>query len=199
MAYPETPKFGYPCVIQTDFKTIVSEFAGGNEQRRRLLRFPKRVVSLTYKNISQADRNIISNYFRTYYGAYGNSTGGLFYFFDQAQRAWQDEYVGRGDTGQVAFEIHSRLTSTDTIVMYIAGTSTGGAITATSTTGTEGATVVTLTTAPATGALITCDFTGYLRAKVRFAEDGFREEINLARSGTQARYNVVINLQEVQW
>jgi hypothetical protein len=43
--YPESPKFNYSYGLEETFKTIVSEFDGMNEQRRRLTRFPKRSVS----------------------------------------------------------------------------------------------------------------------------------------------------------
>ena len=199
--FPETPKFSYSYGLTKQFKTLINEMDGGNEVRRRLLRFPKRSVSLIYPELTKANRDILSDWFQTYYGAYGDSSGTLFYFFDQTLRHWTDEYVGVGTGAADTFDLHSKTTTAGaTLKIFLDGVlktvtthytiSTGS--------GSEGADQVVFVSAPGAGVLITSDFNGYLRIKARFADDGFQEVIEKF-SGANPLFKVQINLKEVQW
>ncbi len=174
-----------------------------NEQRRRLTRFPKRSPSLVYKNKRKSDYDTIHDWYRTYHGAYGDSSGALFYFFDQILRHWKDEYVGRGTGAALTLDLHSKTTTSGaTLVIYeddvvqtvdVDYTFVSGG-------GTEGADRITWIAGhyPATGALITSAFNGYLRIRARFADDGWHDEIPTF-SESDALFNFQIRLQEVQW
>ncbi len=202
-AYPSVPKFNYSYGLEQSFKTLISEFDGGNEQRRRLLRFPKRSVTLVYKNLLKASRDTIHDWYSDYYGAYGDSSGNLFYFFDQALRHWKDEYVGRGTGGALTLDLHSKTTTSGaTLVIYEAGVAQTVDVdyTFVSGGGTEGADRITWIVGhyPATGCLITSDFNGYLRVKARFAEDGWSEEIPTFSAGVPV-FNFQVKISEVQW
>jgi len=89
--YPAAPIPAYLYPTNTAFKTLVSDFDSGAETRRKLIRFPKRGYSLTYNNITLANRNILHAFYL--------NVGGMadsFWFVDWASRTWIDEYVGRG-------------------------------------------------------------------------------------------------------
>ena len=202
-AYPSSPKFNYALGLDENFKTLISEFDGANEQRRMLIRFSKRSPSLVYQNKVKSDYDIIHDWYRTYYGAYGDSSGNLFYFFDQAFRHWRDEYVGRGTGAALTLDLHSKTTTNDgTLVIYEAGVVqtvsvdynfvSGG--------GTEGADRITWIAGhyPVAGCLITSDFNGYLRIKARFAKDGWHDDIQNFSQGFPL-FNFATQLQEVQW
>lgn len=89
--YPSTPTPSYLYISEQEFRTMISEFDSGIEQRRKIRRFAKRVFNLTYKVISLTERNSISDFFRNRGGSYES-----FWLVDWASRKWVDEYVGRG-------------------------------------------------------------------------------------------------------
>jgi hypothetical protein len=201
--FPEVPEIAYPLKLIRSYKTLIFEADSGLEQRRRRARFPKRRAILTYPPMPKADRDVIADWFSDYHGMYGDANGDLFYFFDQAFRHHKDEYVGRGTGAALTLDLHSKTTTPGaTLIIYeddvaqIADTDytfvSGG--------GTEGADRITWIAGhfPATGALITSAFNGYLRIKARFAVDEMEEEI-FTFSGTEAMYRISIPLQEVQW
>lgn len=202
-AYPTSPKFNYSFGLDETFKSLISEFDGMNEQRRRLTRFPKRSVSLIYKNKLKSERDTIHDWYSTYHGAYGDSSGNLFYFFDQTLRHWKDLYVGRGTGAALTLDLPSKTTTNDaTLVIYEADVvqTAGDDYNFVSGGGTEGADRITWIAGhyPAAGALITVDLNGYFRMKARFAEDGWSEQIDTF-SGSSALFNFQVKLQEVQW
>lgn len=193
--YPSTPAPSYPLNISRNFKTLVSDFDSGSEQRRRLWRFPKRSVSLNYKNITLANRDILAAFFNTYFGTFTE-----FYWYDPLLRNWTDEYVGRGDGATTTFNLHSKTTTTGaTLKIYVDGiiTTVTTDYTFVSGGGTEGADRITFTAGhiPSTGQLITSDFNGYLRIKARFSEDGLSEE----QANIHTLFNIQVGLTEIQW
>lgn len=174
--YPTTvyPSFVYP--VQHKFKTLISEADSGVEVRRSLFRFGKRIFTLQYNILTFAQRKTLLNFYRGVSGAYT-----AFYYKDWFLLFWYDEKVGYGDGSTLTFDLPSFTTTNDsTLKVYVAGVEktktthwnfvSGG--------GTEGSDRITFTAgnAPASGALITTDFTGYLRARVRF-EDTLDESI----------------------
>lgn len=91
--YPASPIPSFTYVMDQEYKTLVSEFDSGTEQRRNLRRFSKRLFQLSYRFLSLTDRNTLSDFFRNRRGSYES-----FWFVDAAPRKWVDEYVGRGLT-----------------------------------------------------------------------------------------------------
>ena len=75
--------------IESNFKTLVSDFDDESEQRNRQWRFPKRSVSLKYNALTQTNRDALHEFYRKQYGSYKP-----LWFIDFKARAWDDEYVG---------------------------------------------------------------------------------------------------------
>jgi len=75
--------------IESNFKTLVSDFDDGSEQRNRQWRFPKRSVSLKYNALTQTNRDALHEFYRYQYGSYKP-----FWFIDFKARSWDDEYIG---------------------------------------------------------------------------------------------------------
>jgi len=75
--------------IESNFKTLISDFDDGAEQRNRQWRFPKRSVSLQYNALTQTNRDALHEFYRECYGSYNP-----FWFVDFKARSWDDEYIG---------------------------------------------------------------------------------------------------------
>lgn len=136
----------------------------GVEQRRQKWTFPKFDVTLTWNVRAAANIQMLYTFYMARKGAYE-----AFYFYTYDTEKWAGLYVGVGDGTTTIFDLPGKTTSLRTV--YINGVSTeslsyltGG--------GTESADRVQFDTAPAAGEIISCDFTGYMRIKCRFAEDG---------------------------
>lgn len=99
--YPATPKPAYSLILDSQFRTLVSDFESGLEQRRIVWRFPKRVVSLGYKfqDFSSTGRDAIYEFFHNRRGM-----GETFWYFDfgsgktSKKRKIIDEFVGYGSS-----------------------------------------------------------------------------------------------------
>lgn len=170
LTYPQTPAPQYPLELSVQYKTIISQFEAGTEQRRRQWRFPQRSVSITYNSLDVGFDDVDSLW------AFHKSVQGAFIPFnffvtdDNPIKSYTDEYVGRGDGDTVAFNMPGATTSAQTI--YVDGVESTD-LTIGSGTGEGGGDLITFNAAPSSGALITCDFTGILRLKMRYAEDMF--------------------------
>jgi hypothetical protein len=175
--YPSTPKPSYSLMLDHQFRTLVSDFESGKEQRRKMWRFPKRTFILIYKKIAMTDsgRNAVYEFFEKKAGAYES-----FWYFDSEKRKFIDQYVGYGDGTTDIFDLPSKIT-TQYPKVYVAGVEktrtvhwdflSGG--------GEGGADRIDFTPGniPTTGQLITTDLEGYLRIKGRFKDDKLTEEL----------------------
>jgi hypothetical protein len=86
-------------------------------------------------------------------------------------KAHVDQYIGTGDGTTEIFDIPGRSTSSQTIyVDSVEQTVTTDYVILTGG-GTSSSDRVDFVSPPALGAIITCDFSGYLRMRVKFAED----------------------------
>lgn len=168
--YPTTvyPSFIYP--VKHTYKTLISEADSGVEVRRGLYRFSKRIFTLQYNAINFTKRSTLLTFYRSMLGPET-----AFYYRDWFLLYWYDEKVGRGDGSTATFDLPSFSTTNDaTLKVYVDG------VLKTKTThynfvsggGTEGSDRITFTAGniPSSGALITADFNGYLRARVRFED-----------------------------
>jgi uncharacterized protein (TIGR02217 family) len=175
--FPGTPKPSYSYVLNHEFRTIISDFESGEEQRRTMWRFPKRTFALIYKilSITAGERDAIYEFYQNRRGPYES-----FWFFDFMQRKWVDQFVGYGDGIIATFDLPSKDT-TQYPKIYVSAVEktrvTHWNFVADS--GEEGADQITFTAGniPAEGALITTDLTGYLRIKGRFNDPKLTEEI----------------------
>lgn len=175
ISYPTSPIPSYPLNISSEYKNLVSQFETGTEQRRQQWRFPRRTVAVKYDLLTASD-------VQTLWAFYQGRRGILlpFWFFDTytvnddgSAVAHTDEYVGRGDASTLTFDLPGSSTSSRTV--YVDSVATG--VTYSSGTGDGGADQCTFAVAPALGALITADFTGHLRLRVRYMQDKLSREL----------------------
>lgn len=177
--FPSIPIPSYSYILDSQFRTLVSDFESGTEQRRIMWRFPKRTVALNYKTqgFSSTGRDALYEFFQNRRGP-----GESFWYFDFQKRKIVDEFVGYGDGTTDIFNLHSKTTDNDaTLKVYVAGVEktkithynfiSGG--------GEGGADRIQFTAGniPTAGQLITSDFNGYLRIKGRFKDDKLSEEL----------------------
>ncbi len=192
--YPTSPIPYHVYVFSEEYQTVISEFTGQNEQALQLRRFPKRTFQVQYENIDlNSEWYLIENFFKARKGQYE-----AFWFLDLIKRKWTDEYVGRGTAGALTLDLHSKTTTAASYTIYEDAVAQvedtdytfvpGG--------GLAGVDRITWIVGhyPALGALITSNFTGYLRAKVRM-DDRFSDEFITSTIGGIK----TITLREIQW
>jgi hypothetical protein len=113
-----------------------------------------------------------------------------FNFFLTYSNTYSGEYVGTGDGLMLAFDLPA-VNSTDH-KLYVDGAEqeAGIAYTFSAAGGADGADRVTFAVAPNDGTRITCDFTGNLKIRARFAEDNMTYQTfynRLVNAGLQIR------------
>lgn len=187
--YPEEPAPTYPFIIEPEWSTTVTPFTSGKEERRVRRLFAAYNVTVTYGALTQAQAQTVWDFYMARRGSYE-----AFYVYDLAilgLDSWSHDalYLGTGDGSTTTFDIPGRSTSSQKI--YNAGTEvdsadysilTGG--------GSSNSDRVTFDTAPDSGDILTCDFTGALRIRARFAEDKLPRELftyKLYRYGVQLK------------
>lgn len=180
VVYPSSPLPQYPFEITSEYKTLISTFETGTELAHQQWRFPKRSINLKYDVLTAADIKALWDFYTARRGSLVP-----FWFFDTYTTddsgnpaSYTDEYAGRGDAATTTFDLPGKTTSART--MYLAGIAESG-VTYQSGTGDGGADQVEFISAPAAGALITIDFTGHIRYKMRFAQDKLSKELFKAR------------------
>ena len=162
--FPTSPAPNYPYELTQNWKTIVSAFDSGVEQRRQKQTYPKYDVSLVYVNEAD-DLNILWNFYQA-----RNGSLEAFYFYTIETSDWDGLFVGTGDGSSATFDIPGQ--STTSTLIYVNGSLVGsGDYTLLTGGGTEASDRVLFDTAPAANAIITCDFTGNMRIRCRFKED----------------------------
>lgn len=167
----------YPVSITPVWQTVVARFDGGGEQRRQKQLYATYDVQLNFKALSAADAQTLWAFYMARKGA-----AVAFYFYDPAPgigitTSHAGLYAGTGDGSTEVFDLPGKSTSSQ--VIYAAGVEqtlttdyvilTGG--------GDGSADRVDFVSPPATGVVITCDFTGTLRIRCRFAQDRLSREL----------------------
>lgn len=173
--FPAAPLPAYPVAIEPEWGTLVSEFDSGAEMRRQLWTFPKYNATLRYEALSAANQQILWAFYMARKGAFEP-----FWFFDPAPAigivtSHTGQYVGVGNGSTRAFDLPGSSTSSRSV--YFNGAVQSSGFTYGTGTGDGGADQVTFTVAPSAGVLITANFTGTLRMRVRFAADKLSREL----------------------
>ncbi len=186
--YPEDPVPIYPLVLEPIFNTIISGTDGATEERLQKWTYPKYDVTVNYGKLTSTKMDLIYAFYMARKGAYGS-----FYIYDSTLHNEKldhvGQYCGTGDGATEVFDIPGR--STESVSIYLDGTLQtltthyvlliGG--------GESSADRVDFVSAPASGQIVTADFTGYLRIRARFAQDKLSRE---------ALYYQVYNFRSVQ-
>lgn len=172
--YPTTPKPTYPYDITINWKTIISGYDSGKEQRRQKNLYPKYDVSLTYPPLSLVNTQILWNFYQARRGTYE-----AFYFYSLEETQWNSCFIAIGDGTTTTFDLPGK--SASSIVIYSNGVVVNSATyTIGAGAGDASADNVVFTTAPAVNTLLTCDFDGYLRIRCRFQEELTRSAFAIA-------------------
>lgn len=162
-AYPESPIPTFPYTIEPEWRTLVSEFDNGSEQRRQKWTYAKYNLRLSYYGQPSSAVANLYEFYMARKGAYE-----AFTFFDPLGASSHDGlYIGTGDGATTAFDIPGRQISSLTV--YRNGTTI--ATTVSTAAGTDGRDSLRFGTAPTSTEILTCDFTGTLAVRCRFAED----------------------------
>ena len=181
--YPVAPVHTYPLGLTPLWKTLVSDFENGGEQRRQLWLYPKYDISLQYDVLTLANIDLLWAFYMARKGAYE-----AFYFYDLYMSSHIGAYVATGNGTTDIFDIPGA--STSSITLYVNGSVVSSGFSYLPGGGDGNADRIDFTTAPALGAIITVSFTGYLRIKCRFAEDKLTKEnftVNLFKTGIQLK------------
>lgn len=168
--FPSTPAPSYSLEIGQQFRTIVSTFDSGREQRRAKWSFPKYRVTLRYKANEHAESETIWQFYQARLGSYE-----AFDFFHPLIQNLVGLYVCTGDGETTIFDVPGKTTSEHTIYNNASEVSAddyeilaGG--------GRSSSDRVQFDSPPLAGRVITADFRGYQRIRCRFAEDNFTRE-----------------------
>lgn len=176
--WPESdPTPVYPLIVTPVWKTNIVPLGGAKEQRRKAWVCPKFNVQVNYKSISASEAETLWQFFMARAGRYE-----AFYIYDLALLASVSFsqatplYCATADGTTTIYDIPGRATSDQTIC--VDGVEDGSASILTG--GGDGASDrASWAAAPAEGAIISATFTGYLRMRVRFAQDALDRELFL--------------------
>lgn len=167
--YPSTPSPTFPYVLEPEWRTLITPFDDGSEQRRQKWLYSKYNVRLSYYGLSATASNTLWEFYQARKGSYE-----AFHFFEPLDASSHTGlYVGIGDSTTVNFDIPAKETASR--VTYINGVVTTS-VSYTTAAGTDGSDRVTFSVAPTSTETITCDFVGKLRVRCRFAEDNLSRE-----------------------
>ena len=175
---PSTAPYTNPVKWEMEFKTLKSNFDDlGEEKRKKKWLYPRRNITLKYEAITKDEVEDLYEFYQARAGSYGD-----FVWFEStgvgAYKTYSSEYVGGMGTTTLVFNLPA-LGSSATITMNVAGgASATSNYTFSAGGGSDGEDKVTFVsssaggiTAPASTQYVTCDFTGRLKIRCRFAED----------------------------
>lgn len=168
--FPTSILSSYPLPLETEFKTLVTDFESGKEQRRKRWAFPKRSVGLRFDSLSPDGFKTLWEFYQARSGAYE-----AFNYIHPIADYWYGEKLGVGNGSQTTFDLPGVETAETSVVVYKDGVSS--AFTWVSGGGEAGSDRVTMSTVPAPGAVLTADFYGRLRIVARFAQDKLGKEL----------------------
>lgn len=167
--YPESPRPIFPVVIEPEWKTLISETDGEFEQRRQKRLFARYNVRVQYTRLSAAGMQALWNFYMARKGS-----AQAFYFYDPASMTHLGLYAGVGDGETLVFDLPGKATGSQSV--YLDGAAQSSGVTMLAGGGDGDADRVEFAAAPPAGALVTCDFTGRLRVRCRFAADRLPRE-----------------------
>lgn len=164
-AYPETPAPTFPYVIEPEWRTIVSEFDSGEEQRRQKWTYPHYNVKLSYYGLLSSAVANLYEFYQARKGAYE-----AFHFFEPTDATSHTSvYVGTGNGTSTSFSLPGKETTGRHI--YLNGSETT-IVAFTTAGGVDGSDLLKFTSsAPTSTQVITASFVGKLRVRCRFADD----------------------------
>jgi hypothetical protein len=168
--FPSTPAPIDPVTIKPRWNTIITGFDAASEQRIQKWSFPKFDVELTYELVTPIA--LMKNIWDFFIARKGCAEA--FHYYFRHVKTFTDLFVYRADGETSLFDIPGQNTSSQSI--YVDGVLQESGYTILYNSGDSNSDQVSFTVAPSDGALITCDFTGFLRNRCRFGEDFISEK-----------------------
>ncbi len=165
-----------PEAVEIGFRTLISEFATGAEQRRRTRLFPRRNVPLKYNHIDPSDARTLWQFFIDRAGSWQ-----AWNYFVYQSNSYEQEYVGTGNGTQTAWNCPSRDALSVSVYIDTAIQTEGTNYEFTARGGADGADLLTFTTPPPVGSFVTMSFTGTLKIRGVFADDRMSYETFYSR------------------
>lgn len=164
--FPDTPVPVYPFDLEMEFKTLISPYDSGDEQRRSKWQFPKYNFNLTFDNLSLSDVRTLWEFYQTCKGAYDT----VYYFLPWTD-AYMGLYMGTGTGAVGTYDFPGKSTSGHRVyldgVLQVQGVNywvlTGG--------GQGNADRAIFQAYVPAGVVVTADMAGFLRVKCRFKND----------------------------
>lgn len=167
--YPNSPVPSYEHVAASRWKTVISIFDDGNEQRRQKWTAPQYDITLQYNAIRATAMSTIWNFFEARKGAYE----AFHYYIGEAWGEKQDvkgAYIAVADGTATAFTLPCK--DSCALTLYKNGSVLSTTTYAVNTTaGTDDADTLSLAFTPSSGDVLTADFTGYQKVRCRFKDD----------------------------
>lgn len=158
-----------PLHEEIEFRTLKGVFEGvGQESRKQKWLYPKRHYTLQYNYITVAEARTLWEFYKARKGSYE-----LFSLFLPWSNTYTEEYVGTGDGTTTAFNVPGKTISSYTFYQDTTTLTETTDYTIDATGGTDGEAELNLVVAAPAGERITCDFSGYLKVRVRFMDDIF--------------------------
>jgi len=184
--HPSDPMPVYPLVIAPQWHTLISQFDSGKEQRRQKQLFPTYNIKVRYNALTRREMEKLWNFYMARKGALES-----FYFFDKAVHRHTNQFIGIGDGQRRVFDIPAKDTKQkgkeEGRIVYVNGkkqstnVQTGQIEKFITGEGIGGSDQVKFKDRsafiPAMGEVLTCDFTGRLRIRCRFAQDNLSREL----------------------
>jgi len=163
--FPTTITPGLPS-IKSIWNTTITPMKSGKENRTQNWVFNRRIVTVTFPNISLLDAKSIINF-------YNNDCKGARYSFHfkwTVSENYTKEYIDQGDGTTTTFTLPLTGGADGTTTMYEDDVEQA-ARTFSAAGGTDSRDQVVFDSAPADGELITASFTGYWTPEVRFPDN----------------------------
>lgn len=186
--FPDSPIPSYEQVATQRYKTIISQFDDGTEQRRTKWTFPKYDVQLNFNALKSTDVDTLWNFFKARRGSYEP-----FYYFlgraEQNQYIISNEYVATADGASTAYNLPGCNCNSPVVYINSSVLSTSN-YSITSTNGANGEDILHFSATPSSGDVITIDFVGYHKVRVRFETDDMSKtlfEKNLYKTGLKLK------------
>ncbi len=177
--FPEEPGPVFSVIDEQEFRTNITNFKSGKENRASLDRFPRRTAKTLYDNLTVSEINTLWNFFRARRGQWQ-----AFLWFHYIQYTWIDEFIAQADGILSTFDLPAKNTDQGALIVYVNSTPT--AVTLLTGGGDGGADRIHFAVLPAAGSLITGDIKGQLRMRMRFVNGKMsreRFEVSLHKTG----------------
>jgi hypothetical protein len=154
-----------PITEELEFKTLISNYEPqGREQRKEKWHFPRRNLTINYKDITKEQCRLLWAFYIARKGPRE-----AFSVFLTRTDSYVEEYVGVGDGSTLTFNLPCK--SSVGVSVYLDSVIQPSGYTLTHLSGADGEDKITFDSAPEAGAVITVTFTGYLKVRSRFMED----------------------------